>query len=71
MDFDGIRNRCIQLYCLIASQCPRPGEDDPLVDPFVSLYRYNLSNLLLELATRARVLEDILRNNESEYVLAS
>ena len=31
----------------------------------------DFSNLLLEIATRARVLDDILRNDESEYVLTA
>jgi hypothetical protein len=71
VDFDGIRDRCVQLYCLISSPFPQPREGDPLVETLVGLYRYNLSNLLLELATRARVLDDILRNDDSEYVLAA
>ena len=70
VDFNGIRDRCVQLYCLISSPCPQPSEDDPLLGEYVDLYRYKLSNLLLEIATRARVLDDILRNDESECVLA-
>jgi hypothetical protein len=68
---DGIRDLCIQLYCLISSPCPQHSEDDPLLGEYVNLYRYKLSNLLLEIATRARVLDDILRNDESEYALAA
>lgn len=68
---DLVRERCIELYCLIKAPCPESEEGDPLLATFVFNYRASISYLLLDIATMARVLDDILRNDESEQVLGT
>lgn len=66
---DAVRDRCVELYCLIKAPCPEAVEGDPLLETFVFNYRANISFLLLEIATMARVLDDILRSDESEQAM--
>lgn len=71
VDFDGLREKCIQLYSIIKAGCPPELEDwDPLSETFAGFYRYNISLLLLEIASRARVLDDVLRDEENDCAMA-
>ena len=66
---DAVRDRCIELYCLVKAPCPPKEEGDPLLETFVFNYRAMISFLLLDIATMARVLDDILRSSESEQAM--
>ena len=68
--YDGLREKCIQLYSLIKAGCPPETDEwDPLTEGYAGFYRYNISTLLLEIATRSRVLDDVMRGEEADCVL--
>ncbi len=66
IDWDSLRENCVELYCLIASPVPEEKKEDPIADAYVHFYRYKISVLLLDIAIRARVVDDILARNEDE-----
>lgn len=65
IDHTGLDERCVQLYALVTSPYPSgDSEYDTLADHYAGFYRYKISELLLDISIRCRVLDDMFADDE-------